>query len=395
MHFPTTRNLCSFAVSGVLALAAVCSPRHARGQDVELETATGRIRVVTIADDLESPWSMAFLPDGDILVTERPGRLRLISDGVLQAQPIAGVPEVQYRNHGGLMDVALHPDFENNDLIYLTYSKLSEKGGTTAVLRARYDGTRLVDATDIFVADAWIEAGLNFGSRVAFDNDGMLYASVGDRGPSGEPLAQDLSTHHGTIVRLHDDGRIPDDNPFVDRPGAKPEIYSYGHRNPQGMTIHPETGEVWASEHGPMGGDEVNIIQAGANYGWPLVSYGRAYSGEIISEQPWREGMEPPRYFWVPSIGISGMLFYTGNRFPEWNERFFVTGMSGMMIQSVRLGGPGVRIGTNERESMLMPLRQQVRDIRQGPDGLIYLVTRQDADRTENSGMVLRIEPVE
>ena len=293
------------------------------------------------------------------------------------------------------MDVALHPDFENNQLIYLTYSKVVEDGGSTAVLRARYDGAQLLDAVDIFVGDAWITAGLNFGSRVVFDNDGMLYASVGDRGPSGEPMAQDLGTHHGTIVRLHDDGRIPDDNPFVGRAGANPEIYSYGHRNPQGMTIHPETGEIWASEHGPMGGDEVNIIRAGANYGWPLISYGRTYGGEIISEQPSREGMEPPRYFWVPSIGISGLLFYTGDRFPEWNNRLFVTGMNGMLIQSVRLGGEGVRIGANERESMLTGMRQQIRDIRQGPDGSIYLVTRQNAARTENSGMVLRIEPVE
>ena len=379
------------AVAGLLALFAFSSPQQGLGQDVEMETSIGRIRVVTIADGLESPWSMVFLPDGDILVTERPGRLRLISDGVLQADPIGGVPEVQYRNHGGLMDIALHPDFANNRLIYLTYSKLGEQGGTTAVLRARFDGAQLLDATDIFVADAWIENGLNFGSRVAFDNEGMLYASVGDRGPTTEPLAQDLSTHNGTIVRLHDDGRIPDDNPFVDQAGAKPEIYSYGHRNPQGMTIHPETGQIWASEHGPMGGDEVNIIQSGANYGWPVVSYGRSYSDEIISEQPWREDMEPPRYFWVPSIGISGMLFYTGDRFPGWNGRLFVTGMNGMLIQSVRLSGRG----STERESILMSLRQQVRDIRQGPDGLVYIVTRQDADRTENSGKVLRIEPVE
>ena len=196
-------------------------------------------------------------------------------------------------------------------------------------------------------------------------------------------------------MRLHDDGRVPDDNPFLDRPGAKPEIYSYGHRNPQGMARHPDTGEIWASEHGPMGGDEVNVIRAGANYGWPEVSFGRTYGGETISEQPWREDMEPPRYFWVPSIGISGMLFYTGDRFPEWTGRLFVTGMSGMMIQSVRLGGPGIRIGPSERETMLTPLRQQVRDIQQGPDGSIYLVTRQDADRTPNSGTVLRIEPAD
>lgn len=374
-----------------LALLFLATPRQTLGQTVELETAAYRIRVVTIAEGLDSPWSMAFLPDGDILVTERPGRLRLIHDGVLQDEPIPGVPEVQDRNHGGLLDVTLHPDFSNNRLVYFTYSKLGEAGGTTAVLRARFDGRQLLDATDVFVADAWHPAGLNFGSRVDFDNDGMMYVSVGERGPEGEPLAQDLSNHNGTVVRLYDDGRVPEDNPFVNTPGAKPEIYSYGHRNPQGMVLNPETGQIWTSEHGPMGGDEVNIIQAGANYGWPVVSYGRTYSGEVISQSPYKEGMEPPRFFWVPSIGISGLLFYTGDRFPDWKGKLFVTGMNGQLIQSVRLTGRG----SNERESMLTELRQQFRDIQQGPDGLIYLVTRNDAKRTPNSGTVLRIEPVE
>jgi glucose/arabinose dehydrogenase len=377
------------AVVACLVLTALSGT--ALGQTWEFETNAHTIRVVPVAEGLDSPWSMVFLPDGDMLVTERPGRLRLIRDGILLGDPIAGVPEVQVRNNGGLMHVALHPDFENNGWIYLTYSKLGERGGTTAVLRARLDGMRLVDSADVFVAEAWHPAGLNFGSRVAFDRDGMLYVSVGDRGPEGEPLAQDLGTHNGTIVRLHDDGRVPDDNPFLDDPAALPEIYSYGHRNPQGMTLNPETGEIWASEHGPMGGDEVNVIRPGANYGWPVVSYGRTYGGEIISEQPWREGMEPPRFFWVPSIGISGMLFYTGDRFPAWQGELIVTGMNSMLIQRVRLEGRG----STERESMLTQLRQQVRDIQQGPDGLIYLVTRQDARRTPNSGMVLRIEPVD
>jgi len=284
----------------------------------------------------------------------------------------------------------LHPNFASNQLIYLSYSKGGEQGSTTAIVRGRLDGNRLVDVKDIFVADAWTKGSLNPGSRIVFDRNGMLYASIGDRGPNTEPLAQDLSNHVGKIVRLYDDGRVPADNPFVGRPNAKPEIYSYGHRNPQGMTLNPETGEVWASEHGPMGGDEVNIIKRGANYGWPVVSYGRKYSGEIISEQPFREGMESPRFFWVPSIGISNILFYTGDRFPMWKGNFFVTGMSGRMIQRVRIGGRG----QNERELLLNAMRQEVRDIRQGPDGLIYLVTRQDAEHTAKSGMLLRIEPV-
>jgi aldose sugar dehydrogenase len=207
---------------------------------------------------------------------------------------------------------------------------------------------------------------------------------------AGEPLAQDLSVHNGKILRLNDDGTIPADNPFVGRDGVRPEIYSYGHRNVQGMTIRPGTDELWASEHGPLGGDEVNVILPGRNYGWPIVSFGKKYDGSTITDQPWREGMEPPRFYWVPSIGISGILFYTADRFPDWQGELFVTGMSGMMVQRVRMQGRG----TAERESLLTPLRQQVRDIQQGPDGLLYVLTRADANRSEDSGMLLRIEPV-
>ena len=391
MHSLITRLIHFILVVAAVVLVSTGSPRQNLSPIRELVTDTKKIRVVPIAPGLDSPWSMAFLPGGDILVTERPGRLRLISKGKLEDEPIAGLPAIAFGTHGGLLDVTLHPNFERNNLIYFAYSKAGERGVTTAVARGRLDGRRLVDAADVFVADAWTQGSLNVGGRVVFDRAGMLYASIGDRGPTTEPLAQDLRNHNGTIVRLYDDGRIPPDNPFVNRPGAKPEIFSYGHRNPQGMTINPETGEVWASEHGPMGGDEVNIIKRGANYGWPVVSYGRKYSGEIISESPTREGMESPRFFWVPSIGISGMLFYTGDRFPAWKGQLIVTGMSGRMIQRVRLAGRG----QNERESMLMELRQQIRDIRQGPDGLIYLVTRQDANQTAKSGMVLRIEPVD
>jgi len=391
MHLLIPRLIRFLFVVAAFVLTLRASPRQNPRESLDFKTDTQKIRIVPIAVGLDSPWSMVFLPSGDILVTERPGRLRLISNGKLDDEPISGLPEIQFGTHGGLLDVALHPNFERNHWIYLTYSKGGERGVTTALSRGRLEGKRLVDAMDIFVADAWTKGSLNPGSRVVFDKDGMLYASIGDRGPTTEPLAQDLSNHNGKIVRLHDDGRIPADNPFVNRPGAKPEIYSYGHRNPQGMTINPETGEVWASEHGPMGGDEVNILKPGANYGWPVVSYGRKYTGEVISEQPYREGMEPPRFFWVPSIGISNILFYTGDRFPTWKGNLFVTGMSGRMIQRVRLTGRG----QNERELILNAMRQEFRDIRQGPDGLIYLVTRQDAEHTPKSGMVLRVEPVQ
>jgi glucose/arabinose dehydrogenase len=382
----------AFAVAVLLAVSGAVALAQQNHQQVqEFKTDTQKIRVIPIVEGLDSPWSMAFLPGGDILVTERPGRLRLIHNGKLEDEPIAGLPAIQFGTHGGLLDVALHPNFQNNKWIYFVYSKGGPKGVTTAVARGHFDGKRLTDVADVFVADAWTQGSLNVGGRVVFDRAGMLYASIGDRGPTTEPLAQDLSNHNGKIVRLYDDGRIPPDNPFVNRPGAKPEIYSYGHRNPQGMTINPDTGEVWASEHGPMGGDEVNIIKAGANYGWPVVSYGRKYTGEVISENPTHEGMVLPRFFWVPSIGISGVLFYTGDRFPAWKGQLLVTAMSGRMIQRVRLVGRG----QNERELMLNAMRQEIRDVRQSPDGLIYLVTRQDAEHTPKSGMVLRIEPEE
>ncbi len=393
MQLTIKRAIHSLFVVVAFVLVSTASARQNGSQILEFKTDTKTIRVVPIAKALDSPWSMVFLPGGDILVTERPGRLRLIHNGKLDDEPIAGLPEIQYMAtaHSGLLDVALHPNFETNKWVYFTYSKGGEQGVTTAVARGRLEGKRLLDVKDIFVADAWTRGGLNPGSRVVFDKNGMLYASVGDRGPTTEPLSQDLSKHNGKIVRLYDDGRIPPDNPFVNRSGAKPEIYSYGHRNPQGMTVNPDTGEIWASEHGPMGGDEVNILKPGANYGWPVVSYGRKYSGEIISENPSREGMELPRFFWVPSIGISNILFYTGDRFPAWKGQLLVTGMSGRMIQRVRLAGRG----QNERELMLNAMRQEVRDIRQSPDGLIYLVTRQDAEHTPKSGMVLRLEPVD
>ena len=357
---------------------------------VVYETNADPIRVVTLVEGLDSPWSFVILPDGDMLVTERSGQLRRIHDGRLQGEPISGVPAIRLRNHSGIMDVTLHPQFASNQLVYLTYSKTRGDEATTAVWRARLQGNALVDGADIFVADAWSPRDLNFGSRAVFGNDGMLYVSVGDRGPDGEPLSQDLGNHNGTINRLYDDGRIPQDNPFVGVAGAKPEIWSYGHRNPQGMLLHPDTGEIWASEHGPMGGDEVNIIKRGANYGWPLVSFGRKYSGEAIADSPVREGIEAPAWFWVPSIGISNIMIYTGDAFPAWKGQLIVSGMSGRMIQRVRQGGSG----SSERESLLTQLRHEIRDLRQGPDGLLYVLSRQNGVRDPASGTLFRIEPV-
>ena len=378
-------------LAAVILLASSAAAVTAQGP--VFETNAQKIRVVTIAGGLTNPWGLEFLPNGDLLVTERSGRLRLIRDGVLQPEPIAGVPEVRYRNHGGLLDVELHPKFAENSLIYLTYSKPGDQGATTAVFRARFDGKQLVDGQDIFVADAWTTSDVNFGSRMTFDRDGMLYMTIGERNfpfPENQGMsAQDLNTHMGKILRLRDDGTVPPDNPFVGRPGHKPEIYSYGHRNPQGITIHPITGAVWASEHGPLGGDEANIILPGRNYGWPLVTFGRGYDGKIITEDTKKAGIEQPQFYWVPSIGITGVLFYTGDRFPMWRGQLLVAGHGSMQVQRVRLEGRG----TNEREAILTPvLRERFRDIKQGPDGLLYLVTSDKSNRP-NTGSVLRIEP--
>ena len=357
--------------------------------DQVFETADYRIRVVTLAEGLAKPWSLAFLPNGDMLVTEKPGRVRLIRDGVLMPEPVPGVPEVDPRRQGGLMDVVLHPQFAENSWVYLTYSKPGEgDNATTALARGRFDGARFRDVEDLFIANAWAETGGHYGSRLAFTPDGKLFMSIGER--QQRDRAQDPTDHGGTVLRLNDDGSVPDDNPFLGRDGFLPEIYSYGHRNPQGLAVHPETGDVWVNEHGPRGGDEANLILPGRNYGWPIVSYGREYSGEIITNQPWKEGLEPPQYYWVPSIAISGMTFYDGDRFPEWKGHMFVGGLRAMVLQRVV---PLNQRGGFERESMLTELRQRVRDVRQGPDGLLYVVTDRDPTRQGATGAVLRIEP--
>jgi glucose/arabinose dehydrogenase len=339
-----------------------------------------RIRIVTIADGLDHPWGLAFLPNGDMLVTERPGRLRIIKDGTLQPGWIFGVPRPVVHDQAGLMDVAVHPRFAENGFIYLTYSKAGT-GDTPALLRARFDGIRLTDAHDIFVADAWSDSGGNTGSRIVFAQDGMIYMSVGDR---HEPKrAQNLNDHAGKILRLRDDGTAPADNPLIGQGDARPEIYAYGVRNPQGLAIDPQTGALFENEHGPRGGDEINLIQAGRNYGWPVITYGINYNGTIITDERARAGMEQPLVYWVPSIGPSGMTLYTGDRFPHWRGNLFVGAMVGTQLRRVVLDG--TRVVHEER--LLHPLGSRIRDVRQGPDGFLYILT--DA----NPGAVLRIEP--
>jgi glucose/arabinose dehydrogenase len=363
------------------------------GQEPVFRTANHDYRLFTVADGLEHPWSIAFLPGGDMLVTERPGRLRIVRNGELLAESVPGVPEVYAQGQGGLLDVVPHPDFASNRLLYLSFSKplSGDSGATTAVVRGRFENDRLTGVEELFEA---VSRGRgHYGSRLAFDEASYLFITVGDRQvPSRGDLeahpAQDLSNHHGTVNRLHDDGRVPADNPFVDRADARPEIWSYGHRNPQGLAVHPETGDVWANEHGPQGGDELNLIRPGLNYGWPVVGYGVNYgSGAAIHEGTHREGMEPPVHFWIPSIATAGLLIYTGDRFPEWKGNVFVGGMGGQQLARLTMDGQEVVL-----EETLVHRMGRIRDVRQGPDGYIYLAID---DRRGGLTPVVRLEPVD
>jgi len=349
-------------------------------------------RMTTVVSGLVNPWSMAFLPGGDILVTERPGRLRLVREGQLLATPVAGVPEVFARGQGGLLDVVLHPSFATNKLVYLSYSKPQAAGqSTTAVMRARFENDKLVEAKDIFVADTKGASG-HYGSRLAFDKNGFLFITVGERqvAPSGNldaHPAQDITNHHGTINRIHDDGRVPGDNPFIDKPNTKPEIWSYGHRNPQGLVVHPGTGDIWATEHGPQGGDELNLIKRGANFGWPVIGFGVNYgSGNIIHSSTQKQGMEQPVNVWVPSIGTSGLMLYTGDKFPAWKGSLFVGGLVGEQLVRVTLDGQKAQVA-----DILVRKQGRIRDVRQGLDGFIYLAF--DSSKGDPTAIV-RLEPV-
>ena len=359
----------SLAAAGLFLSAA----SGADSQEVH-RSALHDYQLLKVVDGLERPWSIAFLPDGDMLVTERPGRLRIVRDGMLLFDPVSGVPEVLAEGQGGLLSVRPHPDFGSNRLLYLSFSKPLGDGSTatTAVVRGRFENDELTDIEEIFEAAS--QGRGHYGSRIEFDAYGYLYVTVGDRQvPSTGDLeahpAQDLANHHGTINRLHDDGRVPDDNPFVDHADARQEIWSYGHRNAQGLAIHPETGDVWATEHGPQGGDELNLIHPGSNYGWPVVGYGVNYrTGSAIHEGTHRDGVEPPVHVWVPSIAVAGMTVYTGDRFPAWRGSIFVGGMAGEQLARLEMDGLDVRL-----EETLATGLGRIRDVAQGPDGYLYL----------------------
>jgi aldose sugar dehydrogenase len=395
------RPFCGLLTGAVLIAACEAPDTEAQTGDV-FHSEHHSYRVVTVVEGLQHPWAIAFLPNGDMLVTERgsggddgrPGQLRMVRDGELLPDPIPGLPEIRVGGQGGLLDVVLHPDFESNRLIYLSYAKPNEDGseGTTAVIRGRFENDRLHDVEEVFEAQAWSAGRGHHGSRIVFDRDGYMFVTIGDRQarPVGDleaHPAQDLTNHIGTTVRLYDDGRVPQDNPFVGRDDALPEIWSYGHRNAQGMAVHPETNEVWQNEHGPQGGDELNLIKPGVNYGWPVVGFGVNYGpGTPIHEAVRREGMENPVHHWTPSIATSGMMVYTGDRFPRWQGDIFNGGLAGQQLSRVRVEGE-----TAVTVEALVRDIGRIRDVRQGPEGLIYLAID---DRPGGLTPIVRLEPV-
>ena len=377
-----------------LFLVIATTPLAIAAQDSEdfMRSAWHDYRIVTVVEGLVNPWAMAFLPNGDMLVTERPGRLRIVRDGKLLESPVEGLPDIYVRGQGGLLDVVAHPEFGSNRILYISYSK--PQGGsesTTSIIRARFENDTLHDVEEIFEADS--QGRGHYGSRIVFDGEGHIFFSVGDRQvrPSGDleaHPAQDPSTHHGTINRLMEDGTVPADNPFIGQEEVEPSVYSYGHRNPQGMIFDKTTGNLWLTEHGPQGGDEVNLVLEGANYGWPVVGYGVNYgSGSAIHAATMREGWENPRHIWVPSIGTSGLMMYDGDQFPAWRGDLFAGGLTGEILVRISLDGDVVTGVEN-----LVQRLGRVRDVRQGPDGFIYLALE---DGRGNPSDIVRLEPVD
>ncbi|HKO87296.1 MAG TPA: PQQ-dependent sugar dehydrogenase [Burkholderiales bacterium] len=364
-----------------------CVPVVAQEQ-AGIKSEEERFRVVVMTRGLEHPWCVAFLPDGRMLVTERPGRLRVVgADGALMPQPVEGIPEVVTGGQAGLFDVALHPRYAQNGLVYLSYAERGEGGASTALMRARLVESpgkfRLEDRRVIFSMRPKTRTAIHFGGRIVFDREGYVYLTLGERGE--QERAQKFDDHAGSTIRLHDDGRVPEDNPFLNIRNAKPEKFTRGQRNVQGAALHPRTGAVWTHEHGPQGGDEINILEAGANYGWPVVTYGVNYGiGTKIGEGATKSGIAAPLYYWVPSIAPSGMAFYAGDKFPRWRGDLFVGALKDQML--VRLQLQDNRVVKEER--LLSNGLGRIRDVRSGPDGYLYLLT--DAEE----GVLARLEPL-
>lgn len=352
-------------------------PKQQNGSEVKTELVT--LRLDTLASGLENPWGMAFLPDGKILVTERQGRIRIWSDGKLLPVSVAGVPEVFAFGQGGLLDIALHPDFETNQFIYFTYSAKTGKEASTGLARAVWKENAFTDVQVLFKASPTSSAGHHFGSRIVFDRQGHVFFSVGERGVKED--AQLLSKHSGKIIRLNEDGSIPSDNPFVGVNGALPEIWSYGHRNPQGMIID-KNGVIWEHEHGPQGGDELNVVEKGKNYGWPKVTYGIDYNGSIISKDTALPGITGPVHYWTPSIAPCGMAMVTGDAFSRWEGNILVGALSHQHLQRLVL-----QDGKVVKTEKILDGFARFRDVRIGPDGMIYALT-------ESPGLLIRLQPL-
>jgi glucose/arabinose dehydrogenase len=372
----------------LLALASMASVlvlTAAAAAPQSFQSSAGNLTVETIARGLVNPWALAFLPDGQMLVTERPGRLRIVAKDGKLSPALTGVPRVFARGQGGLHDIVLDRDYAQNGTIYFCFAQPANGGGRTALARAKLvdEAVPRLDAVKvIFQQEGPLSSGNHFGCRIAQAPDSNLFLTLGEHFTTRDQ-AQNLGNHLGKIIRIKPDGSVPSDNPFVDRQGAKPEIWSYGHRNPQGLAFHPQSGKLWEHEHGPRGGDEINIIEKGRNYGWPVIGYGIDYNGAKIHQSTSKAGMEQPVKYWVPSIAPSGMAFYTGELFPAWRGNLFVGALAGQLL--VRLEAGGEKVGNEER--LLQELGERIRDVRQGPDGALWLVT------DSSKGRVLRVTP--
>lgn len=377
--------LTSLCLRIVLLSTAFFTSALAQDRSVVINSEKHAFRVVTLLKGLEYPWSVAFLPDGRMLVTERVGRLRLVGpDFRLDPKPIAGLPDVVGQGQGGLFDVVLHPDYAQNGWIYWAYNAPGAGGWGTALARGKLQGSRMTEVQVLFSMQPKTRSSQHFGGRIVFDKAGMLYLTLGDRGDKDR--AQKLDDHAGSVIRLHDDGRVPTDNPFAKRAGALPEKWTLGNRNMQGATLHPKTGELWTHEHGPQGGDEVNVMRSGLNYGWPVITHGVNYGlGTRIGEGQSKPGMVQPLHLWVPSIAPSGMAFVSGSKFPQWTGDLLIGALRDQML--VRLVLDGEKVLREER--LLKGLVGRIRDVRMGPDGLVYLLT------DEAEGALLRLEPVQ
>lgn len=376
------RTLLAVSVTAALALNASSAAAET------VSTERHKVSITSLTKKLDKPWGMSFLPSGELLVTEKSGALRRVKlDGSISV-PLTGVPSVVNKSQGGLLDVAVDPNFTDNNYVYISYSEADPQGGegnSTAVMRATLTDTGLTNGKVIFRGAPKYKSGAHFGSRLVFAPDGHLFITLGDR-YSAMDDAQTLDNHHGKVVRIKPDGSVPSDNPFVDNADALPEIWSYGHRNVQGAAIHPTTGKLWTVEHGPKGGDEINIPEAGNNYGWPIATYGVDYDGSIISDKTHVEGTIQPHYYWVPSIATSNMIFYTGDKFPAWQGDLLVAALKGSQVARLDLEGDRVM---HEETLFEQAVEQRIRDIEQGPDGYIYLIT------DDRAGQLIQIKPAE